>query len=370
MVGESLPLLRQPLRIVLGITDPVARMREDPGLGGRLENPGMGPEARLRHGGEQNTLDELGVLLGQPPLAHENVVEVRAHGLRLTVDAGLERLEAVERLGDEPGITVLDVLEEDRVAVRKESFLVVRALLDRDAEDVVVLSQLLFDRVREGERALPARPAGPGRDPPLRRFILRRVLDRLCGFAQLRSGPRRGSAGRHRLRHRSGRRLGRRGPSRRLRRLRSRLGRPFRDRRGRDADYELAARRRDRKRPAEELRHGVLEGGELLVVERLAPFDHREQGGERGRAFEERWGVLAVECLGVKGGLADLPRLRLALDERAEVRTVDVGDGQDAVEHRHHPGARFGQGRLLLLNGERLHHRLEHGAERLEAVDL
>ena len=280
MVGESLPLLRQPLRIVLGITDPVARMREDPGLGGRLENPRVSPEAGLRHRGEQNALDELGVLLGQPPLVHENVVEVRADGPRLAGGAGLKRLEAVERLVDEAGVAVLDVVEEDRVAVREESFLVVRALLDWDAENVVVLPQLFLDGVREGQRALPARPARPRRDPPLRRFVLCGLLDRLGGLALFRSGPRRRGAGRHGLQCRSGRHRCRHGPSRRLRSPRGGLGRPFRRLGRRGADHELAACHRDRQGLAEGLRHGVLEDGELLVVERVASLDHREQCGE------------------------------------------------------------------------------------------
>src|SRR4029077_10570839 len=93
--------------------------------------------------------------------------------------AGLERLEAVQRLVHEAGEPVLDVIEEDRVPVREQAFLVVRALLDRDAEDVVELAELLLDGGVEGERALPPRPARPRRPPPLRCLVVRRLLSRL-----------------------------------------------------------------------------------------------------------------------------------------------------------------------------------------------
>ena len=106
------------------------------------------------------------------------------------------------------------------------------------------------------------------------------VLDRLGGLALFRSGPRRRGAGRHGLQCRSGRHRCRHGPSRRLRSPRGGLGRPFRRLGRRGADHELAACHRDRQGLAEGLRHGVLEDGELLVVERVASLDHREQCGE------------------------------------------------------------------------------------------
>ena len=111
MVGEPLPLLDESLRIVLGIADAIARMREDPRLGGRLQNPRMGPEPGLGHGSEEHALDELGIDLLQPPLAHEDVVEVGADRLLRARGARLERLEAVQRLVDEAGEPVLDVIE-------------------------------------------------------------------------------------------------------------------------------------------------------------------------------------------------------------------------------------------------------------------
>src|SRR5207302_662257 len=88
-------------------------------------------------------------------------------------------LQAIQRLVDEPREPVLDVIEQDRIAVGEKAFLVVRALLDRHAEDVVVLAELFLHRVVEGERALPARPARPRRNPPLRRLVLRPLLGRL-----------------------------------------------------------------------------------------------------------------------------------------------------------------------------------------------
>src|SRR5262245_22719706 len=97
---------------------------------------------------------------------------MRAHVLGLTGLSGLERLEAVQGLVYESGVQVLDVIDQDRIAVREQSFLVVRALLDGNAEDVAVLRELFLDGVGERERALPARPASPRRHPPLRRLVL------------------------------------------------------------------------------------------------------------------------------------------------------------------------------------------------------
>src|SRR5262245_64620785 len=108
-----------------------------------------------------------------------------AHGPGLAGLSGLERLEAVQRLVHEAGMQVLDVIDQDRVAVREQSFLVVGALLDGNAQDVVILRELFLRRIGERERALPARPACPGRHPPLRRLVLPGLLTRLRRFALL-----------------------------------------------------------------------------------------------------------------------------------------------------------------------------------------
>src|SRR3972149_5331253 len=79
--------------------------------------------------------------------------------------------QAVERLPDEPGVLALGLPTEDRVAVGQQPLLVVRAPLDRHAQQVAVLAELLLDGVGEGERGLPARPARPRRDPPPPRLV-------------------------------------------------------------------------------------------------------------------------------------------------------------------------------------------------------
>src|SRR5262249_58500357 len=104
------------------------------------------------------------------------------------------------------------------------------------------------------------------------------------------AGGRRGCGGRRACRTGRG---GRRGPGQRLP-LRGRRG-PLGGWRGARADHELAAGCRDRQGSSEGLGHLVVQNGELVVVEGVAAFDDRKQGGERRDAVQERGGVLGIE---------------------------------------------------------------------------
>src|SRR5206468_11571434 len=137
----------------------------------------LGPQAGLGYLGDQYTLDELGVLLGQPRLVDQEVVEVGADRRRSL--AGHERLQAVEHLGHHPRALTLEEIEEDRVAVGEKPLLVVGGLLDRDTQEVGVLPELLLRARIEVDGALPARPPRPRRDPPLGALVQGRSLDDL-----------------------------------------------------------------------------------------------------------------------------------------------------------------------------------------------
>ena len=389
------------------IADPRARMGEDAGLRRRFQDSHLRPQPRLRHRSDQDAPHEIRVPLDQPGLAEEEVVQVRADRRRMTGLARRERLQAVERLRHDAGVLRLEEVEQDRVAVREEPFLVVRGLLDRDAEEIGVLRQLLLDPRLEVDRALPARPAGPRRDPPLGALVERRGFDdlhrvlgrrrrrsghhllphggRRRGRRDRRGGRRRGWCGRRdgRRRRRRGRRDGR-GQGRRGRLKRSRddgphglfehprrRGRPLRRPRGNGSTgHELAARGRHRERPTEQFHDAVLEHGEFLVVELLASLDQREQRGEGGRALHDRRRALRRGPRRVEHRRADLSRLRLTVEQRGEVRIVHVVDGHNAVQNGEDAPTGLGRGRALGLARDRLRHRRDHALERAEADEL
>src|SRR2546425_2126077 len=215
----------------------------------------LGPETRLRDRGEQDTLDELWVLLGQPGLVDQELVEVSADRRRRLAEH--ERLQAVERLGHDPRALPLDEIEQYRGAIGEQPFLVLGGLLDRDAEEIGVLPELLLHAGLEVDGAFPARPPGPYRDPPLGTLVQGRRLDDLRRTVLLRGRCRRsdfllyqrgrwGRRSRSRWTRRSGSRWGRCSGSRWGRCSGSRSGRCSRSRGGRRSRGRGGGRRRGR----------------------------------------------------------------------------------------------------------------------------
>src|SRR5207245_743568 len=142
-----------------------------------------------RDRGEQDILDELWVLLRQPGLVDQELVEVGADRRRRL--AGHERLQHVERLGHDPRALPLDEIEQYRVAIGEQPLLVLGGLLDRDAEEIAVLPELRLHARLEVDGAFPARPPGPCRDPPLGTLVQGRRLDDLRRTVLLRGRCRR-----------------------------------------------------------------------------------------------------------------------------------------------------------------------------------
>src|SRR5207247_2699795 len=131
---------------------------------------------------ELDTLDDPWVLLGQTGLVDQELVEVGADRRRRLT--GHERLQAVERLGHDPRALPLDEIEQYRVAIGEQPLLVLGGLLDRDAEEIGVLPELLLHARLAVDGAFPARPPCPCRDPPLGPLFQGRRLDdlRLTGL--------------------------------------------------------------------------------------------------------------------------------------------------------------------------------------------
>ena len=159
------------------------------------------------------------------------------------------------------------------------------------------------------------------------------------------------------------------GPHRLLHRLRARRGSLRRAREIGRAGDELTACGRHCECPTEQSRDAVLKHGELRVVEMLATLDQREQRGEGGRGLHDHRRALRRGPLRIEHRSANLSRLRLALEQRGEVRVVHVVDGHDAVQDHEDAPSRLGQCRAPGLVRGRLRQRPDHGLERLEAID-
>ena len=167
---EPLVVGEEPLGGLLGLAQTRCGAAEHARVVLRMDHARLHPRARLGHGGAQNVLDELRVRFAQTALRDEILVELRADGLRRI------GLEVGQCVGDAPGALLLDVVEDERVPVRKQALLELETLPDRRRQQVGILRNLFARRLGKPERVLPPRPAGRCRQPPLRALVGARAV--------------------------------------------------------------------------------------------------------------------------------------------------------------------------------------------------
>ena len=275
-----------------------------------LDHAPVGPEAGVRDRDSNDVPHQPAERLAQPATVDERAVERGAEHVGVERPVGLLH-RPVEDRAHEARRLVLDVLEEDEVAVGQSPRVVTRARLDGHAQEVRILTELRPQGVRVADpRSLPlapgtvrAAPPPDGRGPRVGRRQGRR-LDQP-------TERRRGLDGLRRLR-----RLGGLGP-----RLRARRG-------------ESAPRRGGHHRPAEGPGDVRLELLPALLVEGAPVMDEDHEVLER---LHQILGLLHVDgaALGERPREREpqIPGPRLALDERRERLVVEMREAEHAVEH-------------------------------------
>src|SRR2546425_10786057 len=144
------------------------------------------PAAGLRQRVAENVLEEVRIGLVEPALGHDVEVELLAERIGLIPRARRELgVEARERLPHEPGLLLLEALQQDRVALGQPSVVELVALRQRPREQVREPLERVARRLGGRQAALDERlPAAARADPPLR-GLLGQTFEQLLALAPL-----------------------------------------------------------------------------------------------------------------------------------------------------------------------------------------
>src|SRR5256712_7427037 len=169
---ESLGRRRQRARLLRATARPLGP-RHDRRRLLRLRDGALQPHAGLRQRVAENVLEEVRIGLVEPALGHDVEVELLAERIGLTPRARRELgVEARERLPHEPGLLLLEALEQDRVALGQTSVVELVALRQRHREQVREPLERVARRLGGRHAALgEGLPAAARADPPLRGLL-------------------------------------------------------------------------------------------------------------------------------------------------------------------------------------------------------